>query len=292
MNPLASVQTELLVVTPVAMGIVAVLIWRGCLRPGSLRLAPERNTGLTPVDLFIGFGLMFLGPFIAVSAGILPTHQGPGAETRTVAQYGATMLLSQALSQVPAALYVCWRAWASRPRGLVELGIWPRHLTRDLSWAAVALIAVVPLCMAVGVLTKAVGILLGSDPPPTLGHETLVQMQVALREHQAAPLAMLLVSAILLAPLLEELIFRGLVQSSLLGLLENQQRWPVVFLSAAIFTLIHVGPGVQWQSLPSLAVLAIALGWLYERSGSLLPGVLVHMGFNIINTAMTMWMAE
>jgi len=44
--------------------------------------------------------------------------------------------------------------------------------------------------------------------------------------------------------------------------------------------------GQAWQVLPSLFVLAVVLGWLYERTGSLLPSVLVHMGFNAINIAL------
>jgi membrane protease YdiL (CAAX protease family) len=40
--------------------------------------------------------------------------------------------------------------------------------------------------------------------------------------------------------------------------------------------------------LPGLLVLGVVLGWLYERSGSLLPCVLVHAGFNALNIAMVL----
>jgi membrane protease YdiL (CAAX protease family) len=42
--------------------------------------------------------------------------------------------------------------------------------------------------------------------------------------------------------------------------------------------------------LPGLLVLAVVLGWLYERWGSLLPCVLVHALFNSGNCALALLM--
>ena len=62
-----------------------------------------------------------------------------------------------------------------------------------------------------------------------------------------------------------------------------RNRWLVVLSAAALFALIHLGPQVAWQGLPVLFVLGIFLGWLYERTGSLWPGIVLHAGFNAIN---------
>ena len=54
-------------------------------------------------------------------------------------------------------------------------------------------------------------------------------------------------------------------------------RWLAILVTAAVFGLMHVGTP---QFVPALVALAIVLGFLYERSGSLLVPILVHMLFN------------
>ena len=87
------------------------------------------------------------------------------------------------------------------------------------------------------------------------------------------------------APIQEEIIFRGLIQSFL------QQRWqstfrafgtafsPAVACTAILFSLAHIGAG------PVVLIGAMALsllaGELRRRSGSLIPAVLVHAIFNL-----------
>jgi len=87
------------------------------------------------------------------------------------------------------------------------------------------------------------------------------------------------------APIQEEIIFRGLIQSFL------QQRWqstfrvfgtafsPAVACTAVLFSLVHIGAG------PVVVIGALALsllaGELRRRSGSLIPAVLVHAIFNL-----------
>lgn len=91
------------------------------------------------------------------------------------------------------------------------------------------------------------------------------------------PLALMAVSV---APLVEELLFRGVLLSALL------QRWgsgAAILLSSLLFALLHV-PGLNWQliALPDLLLLALALAWLRLRSGSIWPGVLAHGTYNLM----------
>jgi len=86
-----------------------------------------------------------------------------------------------------------------------------------------------------------------------------------------------------LGPLVEELLFRGVLLSALM------QRWRVgwsIAISALLFALVHL-PGMQWQwyALPDLALLALALAWLRLRSGSLWPAVLAHGVNNLLAVA-------
>jgi membrane protease YdiL (CAAX protease family) len=74
------------------------------------------------------------------------------------------------------------------------------------------------------------------------------------------------------APFVEELTFRGSGQS-LLGFLG---RWPSIVLVGVAFGLAH---GLL-EALLVLVPFGIALAWLRDRTGSVLPGMFVHGLFN------------
>jgi CAAX protease family protein len=75
-----------------------------------------------------------------------------------------------------------------------------------------------------------------------------------------------------LAPFVEELFFRGLGYS----LLEQFGRWPAVVLVGVAFAAVH---GLVAGFLV-LALFGAALAWLRLRTGSVVPGMLVHAAFN------------
>jgi uncharacterized protein len=120
--------------------------------------------------------------------------------------------------------------------------------------------------------------LLHRAPPPTVAHESLKMMQ----EAGLSPAGWLLIGSALLAAPLEEIMFRGLLQTALQNMFDWTRRWPVVLGVALAFAAIHI-QGVHWATLPGLFVLGLGLGCLYEWTGSLLPGIMVHLLFNAFN---------
>lgn len=79
--------------------------------------------------------------------------------------------------------------------------------------------------------------------------------------------------ACILAPLFEELVFRGWLLG---GLLPHLGPRNAVVLSSLFFALSH-GDAAH---VPELFVLGVALGWVYLRSGSLWVAVTVHAMWN------------
>ncbi|HVV57296.1 MAG TPA: type II CAAX endopeptidase family protein [Gaiellaceae bacterium] len=75
-------------------------------------------------------------------------------------------------------------------------------------------------------------------------------------------------------PFVEELTFRGLGVS----LLERFGRWPAILLVGVVFGLAH---GLV-VSLPVLMVFGAVLAWVRVRTGSVLPGMVLHGTFNLI----------
>lgn len=77
------------------------------------------------------------------------------------------------------------------------------------------------------------------------------------------------------APIVEELIFRGLI---LHGLRRNYNAFTAVFVSALLFALFHLNP---WQ-FPATFVLGLLLGWLTIRTNSIILAIIGHSINNLL----------
>jgi uncharacterized protein len=72
-----------------------------------------------------------------------------------------------------------------------------------------------------------------------------------------------------IAPIVEELIFRGLI---LHGLRKNYTATTAIFISALLFSLFHLNP---WQ-MPATFVLGLLLGWIMLRTRNIILAILGH----------------
>jgi len=102
----------------------------------------------------------------------------------------------------------------------------------------------------------------------------------------AVPLRVALMAVVVtVGPLVEEVLFRGVLLSALLRRLRTG--WAVAACSL-LFALVHL-PDLDflWYAVPDLALLAAMLAWLRLRSGSIWPAVLAHGANNLM--AMAAW---
>ena len=141
-------------------------------------------------------------------------------------------------------------------------------------------------------------------------HHPLEQM---VRDDPSGPIALLaVISGVILAPAAEELMFRGVLQAWLMRVwqgaggatratdsLDEQpvpgagSHEPVVsprpprdgmmpiLITSTIFAGIHVG---QWPAPVAIFFLSLGLGFLYQRTGSLIGPFVLHAMFNGIST--------
>lgn len=86
------------------------------------------------------------------------------------------------------------------------------------------------------------------------------------------------VTVCLVAPVLEEMLFRGVILRSFLY---QYSRWTAILTSALLFGLAHLN---VYQFAAGL-LMGTVLGWLYERTRSLWPSILLHGAYNIAVTA-------
>ncbi|MEL7001850.1 MAG: type II CAAX endopeptidase family protein [Bacteroidota bacterium] len=71
------------------------------------------------------------------------------------------------------------------------------------------------------------------------------------------------------APILEELIFRGVILN---GLLKNYSPLKAIMISSLLFGLLHLNP---WQFIAAFN-LGVLAGWVFYRTGSIIPAIAVH----------------
>jgi membrane protease YdiL (CAAX protease family) len=86
----------------------------------------------------------------------------------------------------------------------------------------------------------------------------------------AVPVQILLI--VIAAPVSEEVCFRGMLFG---GLRERLPRLAAAFISALVFGGLHALTGIS--AVPPLIAFGFILALLYEKTGSIVPGILLHM---------------
>ncbi len=241
-------------------------------------LAQPRPLAFGLVDLLAVLVLSYLVggmamALLAPALGIAPHGDDPPPSATVIL---CRALLSQALTLAPPALFFVMRTRSFRalePHASAHLESRPRLAARG---------AVCGLLMFVGVtivsgLTVEIGKDFGSLPPES-GHTMLDAMG---RSGHVIVIAGLMVSALVVAPVLEETFYRGIIQTACASI-TGLRRVDAVVLTSLLFAAAHAS-AVPWQMLPGLFVVSVAFGWLYERTGSLLAPICAHAAFNAVN---------
>ena len=194
--------------------------------------------------------LLFVGNFI----GALFTS-GPAENN---AAYNAAEIFATVVIDLILIGYVLFAVWASHAPLAPTLALRRPPLRPTLKLAGLALAVILVANLALDPILKASqrqGIAPTHDPRST---------------HQWVVLAFAIAGLVLVAPVAEELVFRGLGFASL-----GRFALP---LSTILFAVAH---GLPVLLIP-VGIAGLALGLLRQRSGSVLPGMGVHMALNAL----------
>jgi membrane protease YdiL (CAAX protease family) len=215
-----------------------------------------------PEGVFTGGLVAFFLAMAAASAGRAPGKIDMGSVGTSVALYGALVLLVVG--------FLVFRGFNIRETFGLGVGGW--------TWRVVAgwLLMLLPLVYFVQSLSYGAG-------GPDQGPQPIVDFLMKSSGWQAR--AAVCVVAVIVAPVTEELIFRG----CLYGMLRSfAGRVPAIAISAILFALIHG----HVPSLPGLIVLAAGLALVYERCGSLWAPISMHAGFNALTIVAAIFWPE
>ena len=265
-----ALSTVLPLVTALLGGLLLLgQAWR--LLRGRLMAWPDvQGPELTLVDM----ALLVAGGFVVISAVGVPLVAFPlvGALTAGLGsprREAVSVVINYGVMALPS-LLILWRQVRSLPKERAPLGGWMqwrvRPLLSALRDALAGWLMVTPVVMLTGwLLVRLVGDPGGSNP--------LLELVLGSRDPLA--LGLLALTAVVLAPLFEETIFRGAllpVLATKLGPL------PGVLLSGLLFAMAHISVG----ELAPLTVLGVGLGLVRLRSGRLWPSVLMHGLWNAV----------
>jgi len=102
------------------------------------------------------------------------------------------------------------------------------------------------------------------------------------RHRDAGTVMLFVLGAVIFAPLVEELLFRGVL---LRALLRKVDPAIAVLVSAVVFALVHyIGDPNTLPFLPALAGLGAVLALTAVRTGDLSASIFIHAGFNLTTT--------
>lgn len=227
-------------------------------------LAPERYRGPGVVVLLLlvlSLASIITAPFSA-DAGALILGEGEltllGAAVILLATQVALLLVSWVLVFRPGALEALPSLPGRDPVGAVRSG---------LGWGVVAWIgATLVSAGVVWVLEQ-----LGFDAQPQAAEQAIQMVDPWL----------VIVAVVILAPIAEEVFFRGVVFNAWVR--EGGPRWAFIG-SSILFALIHISV----VALLPIFLLGLALAWIYRRSGNLLAPIAMHATVNGISVALAL----
>lgn len=104
-----------------------------------------------------------------------------------------------------------------------------------------------------------------------------------LMKNSPQTLILAIFTIVIAAPILEEVIFRGLIQTYLRSKLGSIQ---AIIFGSLFFSFFHfsTSQGIQnFAIITSLFVLSLYLGFAYEKTRSLISSITLHVTFNLIN---------
>ena len=162
--------------------------------------------------------------------------------------------------------------------GIAGFGLKLSNLKEDIKTGFINYIAVYP---AVLFMLWLVVFLMGLFT----GEEFIIpknqSLEVIIESESIVLKALVALTAGLFVPIFEEMLFRGLVQSMAVQIVGS--RWFGIVLTSILFVIMHSTS--LWIHWPALMVLSLCLGYEYEKSGSLIRPIVIHILFNSVNIA-------
>jgi len=257
---------------------------------------PRRNNmpAFMPfVPLFIWFGILS----VAISAkkellGDLPKWKAAFADN--------LILNISAIIGIGIIIFLARSHFARRLKGF---GLNIKTIHKDFFFAFLNLLAVWPILILMIMLTIFVGQFIWGPQFHLPQHK---ELELIAAYPQLPVRVLIIITTIVVMPVFEEMLFRGMFQTMIRTLLDASAfakatadkrysstvhrpssivQWFAIAISSGIFATVHADAG-HW---PAIFALAVCLGYSYEKSGSLLRPIFIHCLFNATSVIATLY---
>ena len=221
----------------------------------------------------VGWGAAFVASFVAAVVAVLFVADSDSSDANLLESLSIGGLV---LLQVPLWLGLVGTPLLARRHGL--------DWRNQMGWRMRAVD--IPVGVGIGVAVQLVAVPLLYWPIFRIFGDLDVEepaRQLADQAVTGLDVTLLLVMTVVMAPVTEEVFFRGLLQGALRDRFGTG--W-AVFISSAAFAITHV-QGVQF---PALLLVGVVQGILVVRTGRLGPAIWSHASFNAVTVVALVWL--
>ena len=207
---------------------------------------------------------------------------GEASESTTLRQSGLSVLGGYLGGAIP--LVVMGILWRQLPRPVGSER--PLPIPATVLMGLGVMIISLPLIETMSTLGNLLQRWLEGGEHDPIGHATL---QILVNSSKNTWWWVIAGGAVLLAPLIEEILYRGIVQQSLRRLKVN--RWLAILLTSGLFALMHIAvlpDSTMIAGLMALFTVSMVFGWLREQTGRLIAPILAHVVFNAVNLTLAL----
>lgn len=269
--------------------VIAGLLLADVIRPGSLDRSGKRTLEPHSAALWFSCALLVAGAQLiggAFAQFLSSEYRGAPDTPQNLAVLAGLQYLAAIIVAIILARLI---SGSSKNCGLA-------FTARSLVWGTGAGLLAWPVVIASGFAFSMIHMAITHEKIETLGHPTLQMLQ----KHKDSPWAWSLASmAIIAAPVVEEVIYRGFIQSAILK--ATGRPWTSIMLTSVVFAGAHMVPAIiaamqgggdvanaiPWYSAATVGVLGLCMGVAFERTKEIGVPITMHVIFNGMNVALT-----
>jgi len=178
------------------------------------------------------------------------------------------MILNSSILDTLGVVFILYFTIGQHKEKLASLGLSLKNFARNVFYGIVSYLALIPVLVAVLAAIALYVNMIQYVP------EKQPVVELFLKEKNAAFLFYTSIFAAIFGPMIEELFFRGFMYSAFK---KRVGIFPAMFITAAMFAALHAH---AVGFLPIL-VLGMLLAYLYEKTGTLVSSITVHIMHNL-----------
>ena len=265
-----SLVISLLVLCGILLDVILVLFCRDWINR-RMQLNPERSVPWGLGDVFKVFVILFFAEFVlSVFIGVVLGISGVDLENPALILMSSTFFRS-----VIVFLYICYLTRKTYAVPLKNLGLTASRFLRQVGIGLGAYVAMIPVYLLVLLVITQVIQFFDYQPP--------VQTPVQILYKEDNPQLLLIFGLFmgLVGPFFEEVLFRGFMYQAIKA--RSGIFWGMV-ITSLFFAVLHA----HWVALLPIFVLGLILNILFEKTGSIIPGVVMHMTHNTAMLLLTL----